>query len=132
MRIRKENFELTCPFSAYLHAVCRNLWLTELKKRQRQEVTKQAVAISIDKQAEELALDTQLDQQRDRFFWQKLSSLGPSCQDIIKLAWKGLGMKEVAAQLNISYQYARKKKSECMGRLMKLVQEDPAYALLKY
>src|SRR5690606_3743689 len=32
---RKPGFELTCPFWAYLHLVCRGKWLNELKKRKR-------------------------------------------------------------------------------------------------
>jgi len=131
-RARKGGFELTCPFEAYLLVICRNLWINELKKRQRQEVTNQEATLYKDEAVEQLSAETELDQARDRFFWQKFKGLGPSCQDILKLSWTGISLQEVASQLDISYQYVRKKKSECVKRLMELVREDPAFTALKY
>jgi len=131
-RVRKGGFRLTCPLEAYLLTICRNLWINALKKRQRQEVTNQEAALFEDETVQQLSAETELDQARDRFFWQKFKSLGPSCQDILKLSWTNISLQEVAEQLDISYQYVRKKKSECVKRLMELVQQDPAFATLKY
>lgn len=131
-RARKGNFVLSCPFEAYLLTICRNLWLNELKHRKRQEVTNQEANVYKDKSAQQLGGETLLDQERDRFFWQKFELLGRSCKDILKLSWSGIGMQQVAEQLEISYQYARKKKSECIGRLMELIKNDPAFAKLKH
>src|SRR6476659_1570604 len=38
-RAKGGNFILTCPFDAFIYAVCRNKWLKELNKRQRKRVT---------------------------------------------------------------------------------------------
>jgi hypothetical protein len=40
-------------------------------------------------------------------------------------------MKEVATKLEISYSYARKKKSECMERLSTLIRQAKEYSSLK-
>lgn len=131
-RVRKGGFKLSCPFEAYLLVICRNLWINELKKRRRQEVTNQEAALYEDEAVEQLSAETELDQARDRFFWQKFKDLGPSCQDILKHSWTGISLQEVAAKLDVSYQYLRKKKSECVKRLMELVRKDPVFTALKY
>ena len=41
-------------------------------------------------------------------------------------------MDEVAKQLNVTYAYARKKKSECVARLITLVKQSPRFNSLKW
>jgi len=41
-------------------------------------------------------------------------------------------MDEVAELLNVTYGYARKKKSECIGKLIKIVQQSSQFKSLKW
>jgi len=41
-------------------------------------------------------------------------------------------LQEVAATLNFSYAYVRKKKTECMSKLISLVKEAPGFSALKW
>ena len=41
-------------------------------------------------------------------------------------------MDEVAKKLKVSYAYARKKKSECMAKLITLVKQSPKFNSLKW
>ena len=50
---------------------------------------------------------------------------------MLKLSWAGNGMDKVAELLNVSYGYARKKKSECMKRLTTLIKESSEYKQIK-
>ena len=38
-RIKRQPFELTCPFDAFIYIVCRNLWIKELRKKSPNGVT---------------------------------------------------------------------------------------------
>ena len=81
--------------------------------------------------ASALAEETMLQEARDRFFWQKFQDLGESCQAILRHSWSGMSLKEAAELLGISYNYIRKKKSECTERLSNLIREAKEYSTLK-
>lgn len=130
-RARKGDFLLTCPFGAYLYMVCRSKWLNELKKRKQSNVT----ITDLDGYSNVAAATTLSDytlrtQAQDQFFRQKLESLSQRCREVIKLSFTGISMQEVAESLDMSYKYARKKKSECIAKLTQLIKSAPEYRLL--
>ncbi|MEM7104737.1 MAG: sigma-70 family RNA polymerase sigma factor [Bacteroidota bacterium] len=125
------NFVLNCPFEAFLFLICKRKWLNELKKRGRGGVTIEEERLSISEpDALTLAEQTQTENDRNNLFWTKFRELGERCQQLLKLSWGGISMDEVASKMEVTYGYARKKKSECVARLMKLVKSDPAYETL--
>lgn len=79
-----------------------------------------------------LAEDCVLQQERNNLLTRKLGEMGDSCRKILQLSWSGASMQEVAEQLNVTYAYARKKKSECMARLISLVKQSPEFNALKW
>lgn len=133
-KARSGDFVLTCPLEAFLYLVCKNKWLNVLSKRKTQKVTITDTEgfnhIGDDqfKQAE----DCVLQDERRMLLADKISELGDSCRKILNLSWSGLAMDEVARHLNVSYAYARKKKSECMARLVSLVKQSPRFNTLKW
>lgn len=127
----KGDFVLSCPFEAFLFLICKRKWLNELKKRGREGVTTDEERLSIhEPDALTLAEETEAENERNNLFWKKFKALGDRCQELLKLSWGGISMEEVASKMEVSYGYARKKKSECIARLMKLVKSDPAYETL--
>ncbi|MEI7586988.1 sigma-70 family RNA polymerase sigma factor [Runella sp.] len=130
---RKSGFTLTCPFEGYLFVVCRGKWLNELRRRKRQEVTIEGSAgFTETDEAWTLGEQTLHDEAREALFREFLEKLPASCLQILRLAWSGLSMEEVGVQLNMSYNYVRKRKSECISRLAASIQAAPAYQSLKY
>ena len=57
--------------------------------------------------------------------------LGQACKDLLTATFKIKSMEKVAESLGVTYAYARKKKSLCIGKLTKMVQESPRYKNLK-
>lgn len=127
-------FILTCPLDAFLYLICRNRWINELKKRKGTKVTftdTEGYSQLKDEhlqQADELAVK----KKRLSLLEEKIKMLGENCRKLLELSWAGRSMDEVAAMLGLSYGYARKKKSECLGRLTELVQASPDYKNLKW
>lgn len=127
-------FTLTCPFEAFLYLVCKNKWLNNLSKKKNQKVTNTDTEgfnyIGEDnfKQAEACVLQ----QERNDLLEQKLKEMGQGCQDLLRLSWSGISMDEVAKKLNVTYAYARKKKSECMAKLISMVRQAPNFNSLKW
>lgn len=128
----EKGLQLTCPFDAYFFLLCKRRWLNELKKKSNKEVTINEEVLSIDDDAQELSFETSLFGEKQALFSEMFQKLGNACKDLLKATFKIKSMDEVAKSLNISYAYARKKKSLCIGKLTKLVQESSKFNQLKY
>jgi RNA polymerase sigma factor (sigma-70 family) len=129
---QRPGFVLTCPFEAYLYCVCRGKWLNELKRRQRETVTiSEASGYEDIEQADALADATLREDDRDRLFRRFFEKLSANCRQLLQLAWSGISMEKVSQELGMSYNYARKKKHECVSRMMAQMQASPEFALIK-
>jgi RNA polymerase sigma factor (sigma-70 family) len=133
-KLKQEAFTLTCPFEAFIYIVCRNLWLKELRKNNLNDVTidSEMVYYLIEDDDIGLAEECKQQQGRRKLFLEKLSELGEGCRELLKHNWNGLPLNEVAIKLNISYAYARKRKTECMAKLVILMRQSPQYNELRW
>ncbi len=129
----QQQFVLTCPFDAFLQLVCRNRWINELHKRKGRPVTI-AGDEGFDNDAEVLENYEALHvhEKRKNLVEEKLAELGEGCRNLLTLSWSGKPLQEVAAMLNFTYAYVRKKKTECMSKLISLVKEAPGFNALKW
>lgn len=117
-----KDLELTCPFEPFLLLVCKRKWLNELKKRAISPVTKSEDSLlhigeDTFEQAEMLAHQ----QEQTALFLKAFEKLGERCKEIIKWSMQGEAQEKVAETLGVTYGYLRKKKSECMASLVKLI-----------
>jgi len=124
---KDKNLQLSCPFDAYFFLLCKRKWLNELKKTTNKEVTINEEVLSKNDSALELADETDLFENKQRLFNEMFQQLGAACKDLLKATFKIKSMDEVAKSLGVTYAYARKKKSLCIGKLTKLVRESPKY-----
>jgi len=116
-------FQLSCPLESFLLLVCKRKWLNELKKRALVPVTKSdddLLYIGEDTFEQAELLEEQREQ--SAVFLSAFEKLGERCQEIIKWSMKGEAQEKVAETLGVTYGYLRKKKSECMASLIKMVQ----------
>jgi len=128
---KDKNLQLTCPFDAYFFLVCKRKWLNQLKKTSNKEVTINEEVLSKDDGAQEFAFETSLYEQQQGLFNQMFQQLGKACKDLLTTTFKIKSMEEVAKSLGVTYAYARKKKSLCMGKLTGLIQASSEYKQLK-
>jgi len=126
---KEKNLQITCPFDAYFFLLCKRKWLNVLKKKTK-EVTINETVLSKGDDAHELVLETVLFGKKRALFNTMFEKLGDACKELIKATFKIKSMEEVAANLGVTYAYARKKKSLCIGQLTKLVQESPRFKQL--
>jgi len=128
----EKKLELTCPFDAYFFLLCKRKWLNELKKSSLKEVTINEEVLYKDDDAQELALETSLFGEKQALFTEMFQKLGTACKELLSATFKIKSMEEVASSLGVSYAYARKKKSLCIGKLIELVHESPKFNQLNY
>lgn len=125
------NFELTCPFEAFLFMACRNKWINMLQKTSRKGVTlTDFTGYTKADVAQEQSDDLMQHEARENLFKIKLAMLGNACRELLTVCYTTKSMEEVAEKMGFSYAYVRKKKSECMGKLTELVRNSPEYKQL--
>jgi RNA polymerase sigma factor (sigma-70 family) len=118
-----KNLQLTCPFEPFLLLVCKRKWLNELKKRAILPVTKsEDDLLHIGEDTFEQAELLEQQQEQSILFLKAFEKLGERCKEIIKWSMQGDAQEKVAEALGVTYGYLRKKKSECMASLIKMVQ----------
>jgi RNA polymerase sigma factor (sigma-70 family) len=133
-KAKKEKFELTCPMDAFLYLICKKKWLNVLNKRKvnsKVTITDEDQSI-LGEDTFILAEESIMQEERFELLKQKINELGNSCRELLQLSWSGKSMEEVASILDFSYGYARKKKSECMAKLISLVKKSDQYRALKW
>jgi RNA polymerase sigma factor (sigma-70 family) len=118
---KNKQLQLTCPFEPFLLLVCKRKWLNYLKIKGRQPVTKEVDDVSIGEDVFALAEQMKQNDQKMQVFLQCFEKLGEACKEIIKKCLGGEDQEKIAAQLKVTYGYLRKKKSECMASLTKMI-----------
>ncbi len=132
-KAKNNNFQLTCPIEAYLYLICKNRWINELNKRGNRKVTFiEDGGYSFGEDVFNAATTTQNHQDRQKLLLDMFAQLGVGCKELLELSWSGIAMDEVANKLNNSYAYVRKKKSECVAKLIALVKSSPKFATLQW
>ncbi len=133
-KAKTRGLTLTCPFDAFLYLICKNRWMNELAKKNNRGVTFRDPDGYSDVKEDSFrqAEDCYLLQARNTLLTEKLSELSENCRQLLDLSWSGKPMDEVAALLHLTYGYARKKKSECMARLIELVRDSQQFKTLKW
>ncbi len=117
-----KNLQLTCPFEPFLLLICKRKWLNELKKRASTPVTNSEdglLHIGEDTFAQAEAFEMQ--EEQAALFLKAFEKLGERCKEIIRWSMQGEAQEKVAETLGVTYGYLRKKKSECMASLVKLI-----------
>ena len=127
---KDKNFILTCPFDAYFYLLCKRKWLNVLNKKGIKRVTILEEITYITDEQEILANETELFEKRSLLFEEKLIELGGKCKELLDVAFKIKKMQKVAELLGLTYSYARKKKSECLGKLTEMVKNASSYSNL--
>lgn len=138
-RVKNSQFTLQFSLCAYLRGMCTYKWRDELKKRKKEGVTF-TLSSGQEETGEDyfaLAEAHHLKQERLDLIKKKFQEMGDSCKDLLRLSWtrdiagKRKTTIEIAQALQVTEGYARKKKSECIAKLIRLVMQDPEFLKVK-
>jgi RNA polymerase sigma factor (sigma-70 family) len=114
--IQQGKFQLkeNARISTYLFALCRNLWISKLRKRKVihsiSRVSYQEVAAEVEEMEEQYT--------RIQILEQHVSKLGDTCKQLLHLFYhQKASLKEIASQLKLTEKTAKNNKYRCMQRL---------------
>lgn len=137
-KAKSGSFALRFSICSYIKGMCMYKWRDELEKRKREGVTFTGFE-GQDEIGEDCFATAEahyLKQARLDLIKKKMAELGAGCQELVRLSWaknaigKRKSTEEIAEALHISGGYVRKKKSECIGKLIRLVMADPEFKKL--
>jgi len=128
---KSEKPQLTATFSTYFYAICRNIWLNELRKRKNERFilnnieANQLITQEIDEE--------QLYEKRRQLYLKHLKNITKVCQVVLRLVSKGFSNEDITSELAFSsVQYMKNRRTMCNKKLMEMIKEDPQYKELKY
>jgi RNA polymerase sigma factor (sigma-70 family) len=110
----KFQLQANTRISTYLYALCRNIWISRLRKRKETQSIDQNPGLEIADEVNDL--ETHYEQVRtlEKHFGQ----LGDACKKILTMVYfKKTSMKTVAAEMGITEKTAKNNKYRCMQRL---------------
>ncbi|MEL6810846.1 MAG: sigma-70 family RNA polymerase sigma factor [Bacteroidota bacterium] len=129
VRYRREKFEITSSFEAYLFTACKNLWRRELNKSKKWVTGEREVSLIDEEQDQALAL---LEQKRWELFTQNMERISENCRKILRLFFAKVSYRKMMEQLNYnSENVVRQRVFKCKAKLAQLVKNDPRYNSLK-
>ena len=125
LQLRQPEFTIKQNLYVYLFVVCRNLWFNNLRKQKH--VSFQDADQHTQLAAEEAPNPNDLELQ-EQLYRRMFARLGKTCQEILRLAIKGLSPQQIADAMQLKNEHqARNRKSYCKQQLVKLVRTSPQY-----
>lgn len=126
-KIRKKELDLTCSFSTYLIAICKNLWLQEIRSRNYHILDNS----QLDHVVEEPGEDEDTSDQLMELVKFHLSKLSKDCQKVLELHFKKKSLTDICRILGYKDEkYAADRKYRCKKYLYNNVTGDPRYKSL--
>ncbi|MEM1318663.1 MAG: sigma-70 family RNA polymerase sigma factor [Bacteroidota bacterium] len=124
-KIQDNELELTCSIRTYLYAICRNLWLKQLSRRNRKQ---ELIGEWDDVVAMEEPLHMIEEEQRAALA-AILDQMGEGCRKLlVHYFYDRMRMKDIAEVMNLANEgVVKNKKLRCMKKLQELVLKSPAY-----
>lgn len=125
-KVKQSDFELKSTCKTFLYAICKNLWLNELRKKKRQTpLHNQHQKIA----SEENIAQTLEETEQQQLLLQLLEKTGDECKKILlRYYYYRLRIKQIQEELNLtSEQVTKNKKGKCIAKLRKMIAENPGY-----
>lgn len=120
----KEGLELQVPLKHYFMAICRNLWLMQLRTKKR-TMTK-SEELEVDDQQINVLEKMELVMQ-EKIFYHHFDQLSNKCKEILEQFFKKISMKQIAKHFGTSESYVKKRKHICKQNLVQAIQSDPEF-----
>jgi RNA polymerase sigma factor (sigma-70 family) len=125
--VKKDKFRGESSISTFLMSMARNIWLNELKKRNRAGYREEQFQNARDMQESDISAFL-ADQEMKKQFRDILGRLGENCKKILLLYYyHNLPMKEIVSHVPYeNEQVVRNKKYKCLQQLSDLLRSTPA------
>jgi RNA polymerase sigma factor (sigma-70 family) len=125
--VSEEKYRGEASVKSFLYSICKNLWITELRKRKSTEARHDRYEGEKDQLENDIS--TQISKNENlKFVMDLFDKLGEKCKQVLTLFYfDELPMKEISEKLEFSSeQVLRNKKYKCLQNLTDQVKSSPA------
>ena len=123
VNIRNGLFEGRSSLKTYHYRICRNLWVSQLRRDNRRRELQQALRVPGEEQNSE---ETLMQKERKEYLSKALQLLGDNCKQVLIMWTKGYPMQEIAEAAGYKNgNVAKKRKRICLTKLISKVREQP-------
>ncbi|MCO6489488.1 MAG: sigma-70 family RNA polymerase sigma factor [Phaeodactylibacter sp.] len=123
VNIRNGLFEGRSSLKTYHYRICRNLWVSQLRRDNRRQELQQAL------QNHDTGLDSEetlIQKERREHLAKALKLLGDNCRQVLVMWTKGYAMEEIAEAAGYKNgNVAKKRKRICLSKLIARVRQQP-------
>lgn len=120
----REDFKLTCPIDALIFTICRNKWLSNLRRKNRDEEVRKieqeryTPESTVESAYERYEQETLERERLDR----TLAQLSEKCQKLLRLLGRGVSSSEAAERLGMNGpDTVYRRKNACLKRWRELL-----------
>ena len=123
-KIRREELILTCSFSTYFFAVCKNLWLQETRSRNHHIFDHSQLDNMVEDGGQDEGFkDYLLELVREHF-----SKLSEDCRKVLEMHFKRVSLADICRVMGYKDEkYTSDRKYRCKKYLFNSVMSDPRY-----
>jgi RNA polymerase sigma factor (sigma-70 family) len=127
--VKKGKYRMEASIKTFLVSVARNIWLNEVKKRERSGHREKQFELGRDQKVEDVGQQIG-DLEKKRQLRDLVYQLGEPCRKILLLFYyENLSMKEIVDHLPYeNEQVVRNKKYKCLQQLTGLIKGNPSIA----
>lgn len=123
-KVREKGLILTCTFSTYLFAVCKNIWMHDLRKNKYQHVEDS----SLDVLTEEPEVANEMGEKLRALYRHHFSQLSEDCQKLLRLHFDRVPLADIRKIFGYSSEhYTSDRKYRCKQSLYRRILNDPNY-----
>jgi RNA polymerase sigma factor (sigma-70 family) len=125
-KVKEGGLILTCSFSTYLFAVCKNIWMHDLRKYRVQPVEDS----KLDRLSEEPEPDPDdgMQEKLKALYLHHFSKLSKDCQELLRLHFNRVPLDEIQRIFGYSSEhYTSDRKYRCKQSLYRRIMNDPQY-----
>jgi len=113
------------PIRTYFYGICKNLWLTRL--RNKNKIITNEVAFENRKEVSESNQQLMEKDEREHLYNKHFCQLSVGNKNLLSLYFEGKSVREISTITGFSEGYTRKKKFEAKKQLLRMIERDPAY-----
>ncbi len=123
-KVRDRGLVLTCSFSTYLFAVCKNIWMHDLRQNRYQPVEDS----KLDVLSEETQQDEEMTEKLKALYRYHFSRLSEDCQKLLRLHFNRVPLADIQRIFGYSSEhYTSDRKYRCKQSLYRRIKNDPQY-----
>lgn len=128
--VKKGKYRMEASIKTFLVSVAKNIWLNEIKKRERSDFREKQFELARDQKEADVSHHI-ADLEKKRQLRELLNKLGDPCRKILLLYYyENLSMKEIVDHLPYeNEQVVRNKKYKCLQQLTGMIKDNPSIAL---